>query len=127
MACFTRHINVRPGCLVPVVLKVVVLLEVSRVTFGAHIIPVLVGTRPVSDIVVRDILIRVEVNPALTSFLERPTVPANTQHLITSARKFDQILLEGSDTERLCDCIVLEHPVRPIRPHDEFSLALKER
>ena len=67
VARLARHVDLGPRRLVGVGRQVVVAPEIGRVAVGAHVVPVLVRARPVERIVVRDLLLRVEVEPALAA------------------------------------------------------------
>jgi hypothetical protein len=68
-------------------------------TFGAHEIPVLIEFRPVQNVVVPDVLVRIEMEPTLAVLVFRSAVPCNRQSLQPSVRKFDQVLLKRIHAE----------------------------
>jgi hypothetical protein len=89
-------------------------------------IPVLVQLRPVQDIVVFDLFVRIDVKPALAAFVFRPSVPGDRQGLNTAVRKFDEILLQRRDTESVSH---LEHgklAVRAVGFDQEFAAPAEE-
>src|SRR6266436_1876042 len=67
--------DLRPGGGEAVVGRIVVLAHAGRVTFRAHEVPVLVQLSPMQDVVVLDLLVRVEMEPALAAFVLGPAVP----------------------------------------------------
>src|SRR5271165_1230537 len=68
------------------------------------------------------------MEPALASLLLRPAVPRNTERLVTSAGKCNQVLLQRVDAEGVGDLIIPHRPVRAIRTHQEpLPLAMKLR
>ncbi len=99
MAGLTADVNFRVlgvegarGCLV-------VLLEISTVALGAACIPVLVGPGPVQGVLVVHRFIGVQVIPALPSLGFRPCVPRDAQGLQSTAGQWQQVLLQGINTE----------------------------
>src|SRR5215813_9439683 len=70
-------------------------------TFGAHEIPVLIELGPMQNIVVADFFIGIVMEPALSALFLRPGIPGNRQSLHASVRKFDQVLLQRIDAERV--------------------------
>ena len=94
---------------------------------GAHVVPVLVPAGPVQDVVGRDPLVRVEMEPALSSLLGGPTVPAGAQGLIPASGKRDEILLQRKGAEGVRDLVVGRLAVRSFGPHEELAVALEER
>src|SRR5208337_49608 len=103
--------------------RVVVLMHAGRVTLGAHEIPVLVELRPVQDVVEADLLVRIEVKPALSALVLRPAVPAERQRLDAAVGKLHEILLERIDAERVFDREFGELPVRPVGLDHELAVA----
>ena len=95
----TADADFRPGCREAVGLGVVVLAHAGRVAFRAHEVPVLVQLGPVQDIVVLDLLIGIDVKPALAAFVLRPAVPGDRKRLNTAVGEFDQVLLQRIDAE----------------------------
>ena len=99
VAGLAAHADFRPGRCEAIGLGVVVLAQARRVAFRAHEIPVLVQFGPVQDIVVPDLLVGIEVKPALAAFVLRPAVPGERQGLQAPVGEFDQILLQRIDAE----------------------------
>ena len=97
---------------------VVILAHVGRVAVGAHEIPVLRIPRPVQFIAVVDLIVRIEVEPALAAPRFRPSVPGDRQGLQPAVRKFNQVLLQRLDAERVLDLEVRQLPIGAIRVHE---------
>ena len=83
--------------------RVVVLAHAGRMALRAHEIPVLVQPGPVQHVVVLDLLVRIEMEPALAALVLRPAVPGERQRLQAAVGKLDQILLQRIDAERVLD------------------------
>src|SRR5579871_5137810 len=77
MACFATDADFGPCRVETVVDGVIVLLHAGRMAFGAHEVPVLVELGPVQHIVVLDLLIGIEMKPALAALILRPAIPGN--------------------------------------------------
>src|SRR6185369_4313247 len=58
-----------PGCGEAIARRIVILAHAGRVALGAHEIPVLVQLGPMQDVVVADLLIGIEVEPALAALV----------------------------------------------------------
>src|SRR5450631_1020319 len=86
-----------------VVCCVVVLSNAGGMALRTHEIPILIEPGPMQHIVVADLLVRIEVKPALTAFVRRPAIPRNRQRLQSAIGKLDEVLLERIDTERILD------------------------
>jgi hypothetical protein len=80
----------------------------------------------VQHVVVGHQVVRVQVNPALTALLLRAAVPTDVECLQASARKLDQILLQGINTEGVFDRIVLKLAVGAVGAHHEFAVLAVE-
>ena len=93
---------------------VIVLAHARRVALRAHEIPVLAESGPMQGVVVLDLLVGIEVKPALAALAFRPAVPRNRQRLHAPVWKLDQILLQRIDAERVFDFECGEPAVRPI-------------
>ena len=81
VAGFAPDTDLRPFRRVGVGRRVVVLPHVGRVAVGAHVIPVLLPLRPVQLVARIDPLVRVEVEPALSSLAGRPRIPGDGECL----------------------------------------------
>src|SRR5262249_35865436 len=64
--------------------RVVILAHAGRMALRAHEIPVLIQLGPMQDVVVLDLLVRVEMEPALAALLLGPAVPGDRQRLQTA-------------------------------------------
>src|SRR5262245_62179575 len=78
------------------------------------------------NVIVLDLLARVEVKPALAALLLRATVPGNRQRLQPTVGKLDQILLERIDAEGVFDLEGAERSVRPVGLDEEFAVFAEE-
>src|SRR5262245_41448470 len=78
------------------------------------------------NVVVLDLLIRVEVKPALAALSLRPAVPGDRQRLQPAVGKLNQILLERIDAEGVFDLEGAGRSVRPIRLDEEFAAFAEE-
>ena len=74
------------------------------------------------NVIVLDLLIGVEMNPALPAFILRPGIPLDRQSLDASVGKFDQILLKLVDAERVFHLKDGQLPVGPIGFDQEFPV-----
>ena len=105
--------------------RVVVLAHAGRVTLGAHEVPVLVQLRPVQHVGMIDVLVWIEMKPALSASFAGPRVPRERQRLHASIGKLDEILLQGLEAERVLDFESRELAVRPIRFDHELAVPAK--
>ena len=116
----------RPGRGEAIVLRIVVLAHAGRVALGAHEIPVLIELGPMQDVVVLDLFVRVEMKPALAALVLRPAIPGDRQRLQPAVGKFDQILLQRIEAERVFDLEGRKLAVGPVGLDQEFSVLAKE-
>ena len=126
MACLAAHADFRKGGGEAIVGGIVVLAHAGGVALRAHEVPVLVQPGPMQDIVVLDLLVRVEMKPALTALILRPAVPGDRQRLHAAIRKLDEILLQRIEAECVFD---LEHgglAVGAVGFDEELSILAKE-
>ena len=126
MARLATDADFRPSRGETIGLGVVILAQAGRVALRAHEIPVLVQLGPVQDIVVLDLLVGIEVKPALAAFFLRPAVPGDRQCLNTTVGEFDEVLLQRIDAERVFH---LEHgklAVGTVGFDEEFSVLAEE-
>ena len=77
-------------------------------TFGAHVIPVLLASGPVQGVGVSDDFIAIDMEPALATLFIRPGIPGRRQYLQAPVRKCDQILLQRCYAECEFNLVVLE-------------------
>ena len=106
--------------------RVVVLSQVGRVTLGAHVIPVLLQLGPVQLIARADVLVRVQVHPALAALRARTGIPGDRQRLQPTIRKGHQILLQRIDPEGVADFKVLLAPIRTVSADEELVVPAVE-
>ena len=74
--------------------RVVILAHAGRVALGAHEVPVLIELGPMQHVVVTDLLVGIEVEPALAALVLRAAVPGDRQRLQPAVGKLDEILLQ---------------------------------
>ncbi len=108
MASFAGDVELGPGGLVAVRGCLVSLAQSCRVALRAHRVPTLVGAGPVERIARRDLLVRIEMEPAPPSPLGGPAVPGPAQRLQPAAGKLDEVLLQRLDTEGVADRQILD-------------------
>ena len=122
VASLTGDVDLRPGGVVAILRGEVALAKVGGVTLGAHVVPVLVGPRPVKRVTVRNRFVGVEVEPLLAL-----RVPGDTQGLQPATGEFHQVLLQRPQAEGVGDLEVLELAVGPIGVHVEPAVPVEER
>ena len=93
VAGLAAHVDLRKRGRIAIVCRIIILAHAGRMALRAHKIPILVQLGPVQNIVVLDLLVRVEMEPAVTSLLFRPAVPGDRKRLNASIWKLDQVLL----------------------------------
>ena len=81
MAGFASHVYLRPGGVEAIGCGIVVLFEICRVAVGALVVPVLIDASPVKRMSGRQLLVGVEMEPALATLVLRPRIPGNAQRL----------------------------------------------
>jgi hypothetical protein len=121
VAGLATDVEVGPGGGVGPRRRVVALLEVRRVTLGAHPVPVLPVSRPVEPVVGGDPAIGIEVEPALPC-----DVPGETQRLEPPAGEAHQILLQRGESEGVGDLVLGHLPGRALGPDEEAAVAAVE-
>jgi hypothetical protein len=120
MAGLTADADLCPGTGEAVIHRVVILAHAGRVALGAHEIPVLVQLGPMQDVVVLDLLVRIEMEPALAALLLGAVIPGDRQGLQPAVRKFDEILLQRLDAEGVFYLERGELAVRVVGLDEEF-------
>ena len=73
-----------------------------------------------------DLLVRIEVKPALAALVFRPAVPCQRQRLEPAVGEFDEILLQRIEAEGIFHFERRELAVGPVRLDHEFPVAPKE-
>src|SRR5262249_1628144 len=99
VAGLASHAGLRPRRGAAGARRVVILDDPGRMALGAHEVPVLIQSRPMQHVVVLDLLVRVEMEPALAALLFRARVPGDRERLQAAVGKFDEILLQRIDPE----------------------------
>ena len=99
MTRLAAHADLREARGKAIVGRVIVLAHAGRMALRAHEVPVLVQLGPVQNVVVLDLLVRIEMKPALAAFVLRPAVPGDRQRLQPAVRELDEILLQRIDAE----------------------------
>src|SRR5664279_5450657 len=99
MAGFAGNIDLRPLGVVAVLGQIVVLAQIGGVAIGAHVVPRLIVSGPVQRIGRPQLLAGIEVEPALAALLFAARIPSYDEALETAVGKWNQILLQGVDTE----------------------------
>ena len=72
-----------------------------------------------------DVLIRIEMVPALPARGAGPRIPSDAERLELSVGKLNEILLEGGGAERVGDLIVVQLSVPALRADEEASSLVK--
>ena len=126
VARFARDVDFAPGRRVLVLAPVVVLPEISRVTFRALVVPRLLAPRPVQRVRRSERLARQEVHPPLASLGLGPRVPREAERLEPAARKRNQILLQRLHAEGVRDLELARLAVGAVRPDQELPIAPRE-
>ena len=106
--------------------RVVVLAHAGRMALGAHEVPVLIELRPVQDVVVLDVLVGIEVEPALAALVLRPRVPGERERLHAAVGEFDEILLQRIEAEGVFHLEGRELAVRPVGLDEELAVLAEE-
>ena len=119
-------IDLRPGGGEMIGRRIVVLAHAGRVALGAHEIPVLVQLRPVQEVAGADLLVGIEVEPALAALVLRAAVPGERERLQAAVGKLDEILLQRIDAEGVLDLEGGELAVGPVGLDQEFSVLAEE-
>src|SRR5262249_43796618 len=95
--------DLRPGGGEAVGRRIVIFARAGRMALGAHEVPVLIQPGPVQHVVVLDLLVGIEVEPALPALLLRSRVPGDRERLQPAVGERDQILLQRVDPEGVFD------------------------
>src|SRR5574341_884970 len=95
-------------------------------TLGAHAVPPLCGSCPVEDVGRQNLFSVINMEPSPPTFLRRPRVPAERQHLDASTVEFHKVLLKRPDAEDVPNLEFTHHPVRAFRVHVIPSASLIE-
>ncbi len=122
----TADADLRPGGGEAVACRIVILAHPSRVALGTHKVPVLIQLGPMENIVVADLLVRIEMEPTLAAFALRSAVPGERQRLQPSVGKFDQVLLQRIDAERVLGLEDGELAVMAVSLDQEFAVSTEK-
>ena len=123
---FAADADFCPGRGEAILHRVIVLVHAGRMALGAHEVPVLVQLGPVQEIVVANFFVRIEVEPTLAPLVFRAAVPGDGEGLQSSIGKFDQILLQRVEAERVLDLEHADLAVRPVGLDQELSVLAEE-
>jgi hypothetical protein len=126
VAGLAADIDLGPGRRVSVRGRVVVLAQLGRVALGAHEVPGLVDPGPMQRIAGFELLVGVEMEPALPALILGPRVPGDAERLHPAVGKGDQVLLQRVDAEGVADLEVVELAVRPVGGDEEPAVASEE-
>ena len=126
MAGLTGHAETRPGGRVGICREIVVLFQIGRVAGSALVIPSLVAAGPVQQRPRLELLVRVEVEPALATLGLRSRIPGKPEHLVAAVGKSNQILLQWIDAECVCNLVVMQFSVGTVGAHHEFVADARE-
>ena len=117
MARLVGDVDIGPAGGIAVRSEVVVLFQIRRVAARTLIVPGLVASGPMEAIAASKDLIWVKGKPALSPLILGAAVPRDAERLVAAARKCDQILLQGINTERVGDFIVVRPAIRALPAH----------
>src|SRR6516165_7672649 len=126
VAGLATHADFRKARGEAIVGRVIVFAHAGRVALRAHEIPVLVQLGPMQDVVVLDLLVRVEVEPALAALRFRAAIPGDRERLQAAVREFDQVLLQRIDAEGVFHLERGELAVGSVGLDEEFPLLAEE-
>src|SRR5689334_3584902 len=93
---------------------------------GAHIVPGLIPPRPMQPVARLELLIGIEVEPALAALILASAVPCDAERLVPAAGHGDQILLQRVYAEGVRNLIVVQSPVRTVGAHHELFARARE-
>ena len=119
MAGFAADRDFRVCCCKRVVRSVIAHLKIGRVALGAHEVPVLLTPGPVQQVSGCDVLVGIEVEPALTTVRVGTRIPGERQGLHAASREFNEVLLQRLDAEHIGDAKILQRTVLPRGPHNK--------
>src|SRR5262245_27991891 len=103
MTGLAADIHLLPGGVVAVGFLRVVPDEIGGMAGGAARVPVLECAGPVQRIVMRDLLLRMQVVPALTALSRRPAVPGDAEGLHAAIGELNEVLLQRRPAEGVGD------------------------
>lgn len=121
MTRFARYVDFPPGGGISVGSKVIIFPEICGVATGTHGVPVLSVANPMKPIMGRYHLPGVLMKPFLF-----PLIPALACCLKPAARKFDQVLLQGKNTKRIHNRVVVIGTVIALGVDEERTISFKK-
>ena len=126
VTCLAADADLFPGGGEAVCGGIVILGDAGGVTLGAHEVPILVQLGPVQRVVVANVLVGIEMEPALAALLFRAAVPRNRQRLNAAVRKLDEILLQRLQPESVFHFEGLELAVGAVGLDEELAVLAEE-
>jgi hypothetical protein len=121
VAGLAADIDLEPGRVEGLGFGIVVFFQIGGMAFGAHTVPVLSAAGPAQPVVMRDVAIRIQVEP-----LFQLGVPGDGQALHSAAWKGYQVLLQRFVAEGVSDLEVPHLSARAGRVDEELSAAPEE-
>ncbi len=123
MARLATDRHLRPRGREAVVRRVVAFAHIGRMAIGAHEVPVLRALRPVQLVAEVDLLVRVQVKPALAALGCLARIPGDRQGLNLPAGQFDQVLLQGLEAVGVLDLELRKLAVGAVGAHEVLAVA----
>src|SRR5260370_37293974 len=93
---------------------------------GAHEVPGVIGPGPRQGVDMSDLLLRIQMEPALPASAARTAVPGDAERLQTAAGKADQVLLKRRDSESVSDPVVMQRAVGSVGTGKKVAAAAKK-
>ena len=125
VALLATYVDLLPRRMIRVRTRVVVLVYVRRMAIGARRVPVLGDAGPVERVTRLDPLVRhIRRRDEKPLFLLH--VPRLAQHLHTPIGKFNHVLLQGPNAERVLDLVIVILAVRPFRVDHELAIVAEK-
>ena len=103
---FAAHVDFRPVCRIGLAGQIEVLLQIGGMAICTHEVPVEVEPGPVQLVPGLDVLLGVQVEPALSALRFVPAVPGDTECLHLAAGKLHQVLLQRMNPKGVGDGVV---------------------
>jgi hypothetical protein len=123
---FAGDVDLAPGGVIGLAGRIVALAQIGRMALGTLQCPVVVDAGPVQGVAMVDLLLWIEVEPALPAFALRPRIPGDRQHLVAPVGERNQVLLQRIDAKGVADFVVGQLAVRPVGAHHELVAAPEE-
>ena len=115
-----------PGGVKAVGVSVVILAHAGRVALGAHEVPILIELGPMQHVVVADVFVGIEMEPALAAVSLRPRIPGQRQRLHAPVGKLDEILLQWIEAESVFHLESRQLAVGTVGLDEELTVLLEE-